>query len=61
MENIIAQIAMEHNTTVKEVKVEMEAAIAAARDNENFKAMFGDRISSVEEFISAMALMLILV
>ena len=54
---ILATIAKEHNTTTDQVKADMEEAIASAKDNENFKLMFGGRIPSVEEFISAMALM----
>ena len=55
---ILAAIVKEHNTTPDQVKADMEEAIAAAKDNENFKLMFGGRIPSVEEFISAMALMI---
>ncbi len=58
MESILAQIAKNHNTTTEEVRAEMESAIASAKGNENFRAMFGDRIPSIEEFISAMVLLL---
>ena len=58
IEAILASIAKEHNTTPEQVKADMEEAIAAAKDNENFKLMFGGRIPSVEDFISSMALMI---
>ena len=48
---ILEAVAEQNGTTVKEVRHEMELAIYSAKDNPNFKAIFGDRIPSVEEFI----------
>ena len=49
---IMQKIANDNNTTPEEVFKDMQDAIATAKDNPNFKAAFGDRTPSVEEFIS---------
>ena len=51
-------LAEKNNLSVDEMRAEMEKAISAAKDNDNFKALFGDRIPSPEEFIQAVAMML---
>ena len=51
---IIRKIAHDHNVTPAEVELEMKAALESAKDNPNFKATFGDRMPSVEEFIETM-------
>ncbi len=48
---ILKAVAKQNHTTVEEVRHEMELAIYSAKDNPNFKAIFGDSIPSVEEFI----------
>ena len=54
-EDIIIQVAREHNADPAEVEADMKAAIEAAKDNPNFQAMFGGRTPTVEEFIFAVA------
>ena len=51
MKKILEVVAAQNNTTVAEVRTEMEAAIASAKDNPNFRQAFGGRIPSIEEFI----------
>ena len=57
-EDAILFLAKQNNTTPEQIRADMEEAIASAKDNENFKAMFGDCIPSVDEFIEAVVLML---
>jgi hypothetical protein len=50
-----------HNVSSAEVEFEMNVALESAKDNPNFKATFGDRMPSVEEFIeTAIDMILIL-
>lgn len=49
---IMQKIANDNNTNPEQVFKDMQDAIEAAKDNPNFKAAFGDRTPSVEEFIS---------
>lgn len=51
IDEIIEGIAKENSITVDEVRQEMELAINAAKDTPNFKAIFGDRVPTIEEFI----------
>ena len=44
---ILEAVAKQNSTTVKEVRHKMELAIYSAKDNQNFKAIFGDRIPSI--------------
>ena len=48
---ILEAVAKQNHITVEEVRHEMKLAILSAKDNPNFKAIFGDSIPSVEEFI----------
>lgn len=48
---IIEGIAKENNVTVDEVRYEMKIAINAAKDTPYFKAIFGDIVPTIEEFI----------
>ena len=57
-EDAILFLAQKNNTTPEQIRADMEEAIASAKDNDTFKAMFGDRVPSVEEFIEAVVLML---
>ncbi|MBQ6961718.1 MAG: hypothetical protein IJP78_12140 [Clostridia bacterium] len=57
-EDAILFLAAKNNTTPEQIRVDMEEAIQSAKDNDNFKAMFGDRTPNVEEFIEAVVLML---
>jgi len=54
-EKIIAQIAEKNHTTPEEVEAEMQIALHAAKDNPNFKIIFGGRMPTVEEFIQTIA------
>ena len=51
IKGILEAVAKQNHTTVKEVRHEMELAIYSAKDNPIFKAIFGDSIPSIEEFI----------
>ena len=54
-EEIIKRIARENNTTPANVEAEMKTALEAAKDNQNFKAMFGGQMPTLEEFIQTIA------
>ena len=56
---VINTIAAAHNLSVEEVRIEIMTAILAAKDNENFQAIFGKNvIPSLEEFIRDIANMI---
>ena len=50
-ETIMQKIAMDDGTTPEKVREGMEAAIQAAKDNPNFRQLFGGRVPSIEEFV----------
>ena len=56
----IKKIAHDYNVTSAKVEFEMKAALESAKDNPNFKAMFGDSMPSVEEFIETIVDMLLI-
>ncbi len=51
MNEILEAVAEQNGTTVEEVRREMELAIRLAKDGPGFKAIFGDEVPSIEEFI----------
>ena len=51
MNEILEAVAEQNGTTVEEVRREMELAILSAKDTPGFKAIFGDEVPSIEEFI----------
>ena len=51
MNEILEAAAEQYGTTVEEVRREMELAILSAKDEADFKAIFGDEVPSIEEFI----------
>ena len=51
MNEILEAVAEQNGTTVEEVRREMELAILSAKDKPGFKAIFGDEVPSIEEFI----------
>ena len=51
MDEIMETVAEQNGTTVEAVRREMELAISSARDTPGFKAIFGDEVPSIEEFI----------
>ena len=51
MNEILEAVAEQNGTTVEEVRREMELAILSAKDEPGFKAIFGDEVPSIEEFI----------
>ena len=51
MNEIMEAVAEQNGTTVEEVRREMELAILSAKDKPCFKAIFGDEVPSIEEFI----------
>ena len=51
MNEILEAVAEQNGTTVEEVRREMELAIRLAKDEPGFKAIFGDEVPSIEEFI----------
>ena len=48
---LIQRIAQENQTNADEVEAEMILAIQAAKDNPNFKLLFGGNEPTPEEFI----------
>ena len=51
MNEILEDVAEQNGTTVEEVRREMERAIRSAKEEPGFKAIFGDEVPSIEEFI----------
>ena len=51
MDEIMEAVAEQNGTTVEAVRREMELAILSAKDEHGFKAIFGDEVPSIEEFI----------
>ena len=51
LNEIMEAVAEQNGTTVEVVRREMELAISSARETPGFKAIFGDEIPSIEEFI----------
>lgn len=51
MDEIMEAVAEQNGTMVEEVRREMELALLSAKDEPGFKAIFGDEIPSIEEFI----------
>ena len=51
MNEILEAVAEQYGTTVEEVRREMELAILSAKNKPGFKAIFGDEVPSIEEFI----------
>ena len=51
MNEILEIIAEQNDTTIEDVRHEMELAISSAKDTPGFKAIFGDEVPSIEEFI----------
>ena len=51
MNEILKVIAEQNDTTIEDVRREMELAISSAKDTPGFKAIFGDEVPSIEEFI----------
>ena len=51
MNEILEAVAEQNGTTVEEVRREMELAIRLAKDEPGFKAIFGDEVPGIEEFI----------
>ena len=51
MNEILEAVAEQNGTTVEEVRREMELAILSAKDEPGFKAIFGDEVPGIEEFI----------
>ena len=51
-------LAAQNNTSPEEIRISIQEAIEAAKDNQRFKELFGNKIPSVDDFIETIVMML---